>query len=85
MYSNKFVLKKIEEFRHHNSIYNGAEGKVCYLAYLKVGERGWILIEKNDYEYPHRLHTSVIQNVRYTCDNRVIVTTQNTQFTFEVV
>lgn len=85
MYSNKFVLKKVEEFRWHNSVYNGAEGKVCYLAYLKVGERGWILIEKEDGNYPHRLHTSVIQNVRYTCDNRVIVTTQNTQFTFEVV
>lgn len=84
MYSKKYILKKIEELRRHNPLYDGIEGRICYLAYLKVGERGWILHEEHEYLWPHRIHTSVVQKVDYTHDNRVIVTTENTRFTFEV-
>lgn len=85
MYSKKYIIKKIEELRRHNPLYDGIEGSTCYLAYLKVGERGWILYQKNDYDWPHRIHTSVIQKVNYTRGNQVVVTTENAQFTFEVV
>lgn len=85
MYNKKYILKKIEEFGKHNSLYDDAEGHVCYLVYLNPGERGWILYETGiPYDIPHRIHTSVIQDVEYA-DNRVVVRTQNTRFTFEVI
>lgn len=84
MHSKKYKLVKIEELRRHNPLYDGIEGCTCYLAYLKVGERGWILYQKNDYDWPHRIHTSIVQEVIYE-DDRVIVQTENTRFTFEVV
>ena len=84
MYNKKYTLKSIQEYRRHNSLYDGIEGSTFYLAYLKVGERGWILYQKNDYDWPHRIHTSVVQAVKYK-ENQVIVLTENTKFTFEVV
>lgn len=90
MYNKKYRLEKIEEFNRHNPIYENMEGSVCYLAYLNVGERGWFLCDyENDWfavaKYPHRVHTSVIKDVQYTRGNLVIVTTQNTRFTFRVI
>ena len=84
MYTKKYILKKIEEFGRHNILYDDVEGTLCYLAYLKPGERGWILYQRNEWDWPHRIHTSDIEEVTYT-DEHVIVTTQNTRFTFEVV
>ena len=84
MYNKKYILKNIEEFRRHNPIYEDVEGSICYLAYLKIGERGWFLHQKNDYDWPHRVHTSIVQEVLYD-DDRIIVGTENTRFTFEVV
>lgn len=82
MYNKKYRLEKVEEFNHHNPMYEDAEGKVCYLAYLNIGERGWVLWENNDwFSMVHRIHTSIVKDVEYT-DNQVIVTTQNTKLTF---
>lgn len=84
MYNKKYILSKIEEFNSYNMIYDDMEGVICYLAYLNPGERGWFLYEeKYGSAFPHRVHTSVIQDVKYL-DDRVIVETQNTRFTFEV-
>ena len=87
MYNKKYVLEKIEEFNRHNYIYENVEGAICYPAYFNIGERGWFLyIENNGYhEYAHRIHTSVIKDVEYTHDNQIIVTTQNTKFTFTMI
>lgn len=86
MYNKKYVLEKIIEFNEHNPIYDGMQGCVCYLAYLKVGQRGWFLCEQeNWFDSPHRICTSVIQKVKYAYRNRIIVTTQNTKFTFVAV
>lgn len=86
MYSKKYRIDKIEEFNRHNPLYNDMEGSVCYLVYLKVGERGWFLYEGNDwFDFPHRVHTSIIKEVDYTRGNQVIVTTQNTRFTFTLI
>lgn len=87
MYNKKYRLENIEEFNGHNPIYEDVEGAVCYPAYLNVGERGWFLyIEDNGWhEYAHRIHTSIIQDVEYTRDNKIVVKTQNTKFTFTVI
>lgn len=85
MYNKKYILKKIDEFGRHNSLYDDMEGHVCYLVYLNVGERGWFLHESGVwFDPPHRIHTSIIKNVEYT-DSQVIVTTRNTRFTFELI
>lgn len=85
MYNKKYRIEKIEELNIRNPIYDDVEGRVCYLAYLNVGERGWFLWEDNDwFSMAHRIHTSVIKDVVYT-DNQVIVETQNTKFTFTVI
>lgn len=87
MYSKKYYLDKVEEFNIHNPMYEGIEGSVCYLAYLKVGERGWFLYQRNTQfgdNIPHRVHTTRIREVEYK-DDLVIVTTRNTRFTFRMV
>ena len=89
MYSNKHRFEKIEELNGHNPIYDGMEGRVCYPAYLKVGERGWLLYENEVDDWlpvmiPHRLHTSVIKNVIYN-DDSIIVATENTILVLGVV
>ena len=83
MYSKKYRFEKIEQFNRPNYIYLEMEGRVCYPAYLKVGERGWILYERED-EWPHRLNTSPIQNVEYT-DDLIVITTMNTRLTLKVI
>lgn len=86
MFSNKYRLDKIEEFNKHNPMYDNMEGVVCYLAYFNVGERGWFLYESNDWVSPvHRVHTSVVKEVVNTRGLQVIVTTENTKFTFSVI
>lgn len=96
MYSKKYRLEEVEEFNGHNPIYEDAKGCICYPAYLKVGERGWFLCEVDlskiqyyDYPYsgayPHRLHTSVIQDVDYIIGDElsIVVTTENTRLIFK--
>ena len=83
MHNKKYILEDITEFNGHNPIYDDIEGCICYLAYLKVGERGWFMWETGDlFDIPHRIHTSEIKDVEYT-DERVIVTTRNTKLTFK--
>lgn len=91
MYSNKYILKKIDEFNHHNPIYEGVEGSIAYPAYFNVGERGWFLYIEDGLckEFAHRIHTSIIQQIIYLRDENVVdtivVTTENTRFTFKLV
>lgn len=86
MYNKKYRFERIEQLNRPNYIYLDMEGRVCYPAYLNPGERGWILYEKEDEldRIPHRLHTSLIQNVEYT-DNSIVITTMNTRFTLKVI
>lgn len=85
MYNKKYIVEKIEEFDHHNSLYENVEGCNCYLAYFNVGERGWFLYEEPDwFSTPHRVHTSEVKDVEYT-DDKVVVTTRNTKLTFKLI
>ena len=85
MYSKKYRIE-IEEFNHHNYIYDDVEGSIAYPAYFNVGERGWFLYMEDCLftEYAHRIHTSVVKSVEYV-DDDIIVTTQNTRFVFKLV
>lgn len=84
MYNKKYILEKIEESNGHNSVYDGVEGRIAYPAYFNVGERGWFLWIEDGWfnEFAHRIHTSIVKDVQYTRGNQIIVTTQNTKFTF---
>lgn len=87
MYNKKYILEKIEEFNGHNPIYEDVEGRVAYPAYFNVGERGWFLWIEDGWfnDFAHRIHTSIVKNAEYTRGNQIIVTTQNTKFTFTLV
>lgn len=86
MYNKKYRVEKIEEFNRHNPIYEGMEGCVCIPAYLHVGEHGWFLYFRDDWfdQWPHRVRTSIVQEVEYA-DDTIIVTTENTRFTFRSI
>ena len=83
MHNKKYIIEKIEEFNHHNLIYEGVEGRIAYPAYFNVGERGWFLWIEDWLvkEFAHRIHTSIIQSVEYINDV-IIVETMNTRFVF---
>lgn len=91
MYSKKYYLEGVEEFGSHNPIYEKVKGCICYPAYLKVGERGWLLYEAQlDDEWmacPHRLHTSVVKNVDYIIGDelRIVIDTEHTRLTLKEV
>ena len=87
MYSKKYRFEKIEQFNRPNYIYLEMEGRVCYPAYLKVGERGWILYEREDGPggWPHWLNTSPIKDVEILSDRTLVITTQNTRLTLAVI
>lgn len=86
MYSKKYCIEKIEEFNHHNPIYDGVEGRIAYPAYFNVGERGWFLWFEDGWlkDFAHRIHTSIVKSVEYF-DDYFIVVTQNTKFTFRLI
>ena len=85
MYSKKYILENIEEFGVHNPVYDDLINAVCYPAYFNVGERGWFLANTNKwFDKAHRIHTSVIDSVYYL-EDKIIVRTQNTKFTFVLV
>ena len=86
MYNTKYRLAEIEELNGHNSVHDEMKGNICYLAYLNHGERGWFLIDTGEKFNPvHRIHTSVVKDVKYTRGKQVIVTTKNTKYIFEAV
>jgi hypothetical protein len=86
MYNKKYRLENFEEFNEHNYIYATMLDCVCYPAYFNVGERGWFLYETDVWSVAaHRVHTSIVKDVQYTRDNKIIVTTQNTRLIFSLI
>ena len=85
MYNKKYRLTDIKS-QKWNPLHDRLINKVCYLAYLNVGERGWFLYDTQEPMDPvHRICTSVIKNVKYTRSNQVIVITENTKYTFDLI
>lgn len=85
MYSKKYIAKSVTS-SHRSECHNEVEGAICFPAYFKVGERGWFLFRhEEDFFNPyHRLHTSEVKAVEYG-NNYIKVTTQNTEYLFEVI
>lgn len=87
MYSKKYKAIEINS-KDYNVVHQEVLGKVCYLAYFKTGEKGWFLYEPSEMFFPtpvHRIHTSFVNDVDYSQPNKVIVTTNNTTYTFEEI
>lgn len=87
-YDIKFKCASVQQVHNTDNPYpRSIEGAVCYPAYLKQGERGWILFEVYEIfgQVPsvHRFHTSEIQELEYEQD-KIIVHTENSIYTFEV-
>lgn len=87
MFNTKYRLVEIADRKRYNPLYEDAEGSICYLAYFKVGERGWFLYEvEDDFFAPaHRMHTSEVQSVEFTDNGGVIVKTKNATYKFAVI
>lgn len=88
-YDIKFKCASVQQIHNtHNPCPSHLDGSVCYPAYLKQGERGWILFENYEmFGEPmsvHRFHTSKIQELEYEQD-KIIVHTENSIYTLEVV
>lgn len=85
MFNKKYILKSIES-EHKNPMHADILGKVCYLSYLNVGERGWFLCDTEEHIDPvHRIHTSVVKDVKHSRDNHITVITEHTKYVFEVI
>lgn len=86
MYNKKYRLVEVESFSTYNPVHDNIRDKICYLAYLKEGERGWFLCETDNMFDPiHRIHTSTVKDVLYTRDNQIIVRTRNTKYVFKLI
>lgn len=91
MYSKKYKIEKIEQFGRENPVYEGMEGAVCHPAYLRVGERGWLLYEvKLEDEWItrfHRLQLSIIKNVDYVIGDKlsIVIDTEHTRLTLREI
>ena len=94
MYSKKFRLTTIirngesvadKPIHFAGTIHAVILGKVCYLGFFKIGERGWFLCdEMQGFSPVHRIHTSEVKDVKYEENGRVIVITENTTYIFDV-
>ena len=84
MYSKKFRLVGIFSNRE-SDLHDSIIGKVCYLGFFRIGERGWFLVdEMQGFEPVHRIHTSEVKDVKYGENGQVIVNTQNTEYVFDL-
>jgi hypothetical protein len=86
MYNKKYRCSEIRNLKNkYNIFHEDVLGKVCYLAYLNAGERGWFLCDTGEELNPvHRIHTSEIKSIKYY-GNQVTVTTENTEYTFDLI
>lgn len=85
-YNKKYRVVSVNTTEPHE-VHNNVEGKICYPAYFKIGERGWFLCEMSEILFPtpvHRIHTSTVQKVDYYEDG-LTVHTKNTTYVFKEV
>lgn len=85
MNDKKYLVESIEEKGvKHNYSHEDVLGSVCYPAYVKVGERAWILYEEDEFLWPHRYHLSIVKAVTHT-DDSIIIETENSIYTLKEV
>ena len=86
MYSKKYLITKVESNKC-NPLHEEVKDTICHPAYLNVGERGWILYRPNEFpglDMMHRLHTSIVNSVKYE-EDQIIVETENTKYVLELI
>lgn len=87
MFDKKYRIVEIKSHKgvSDNPIHTYALNAICYPAYFKVGERGWMLCEVDDFFNPiRRIHTSIIQNIEKT-QKGFLICTENTVYVIEEV
>ena len=82
MYDKQYRIENIQELTRHNYLHKEVMNRICYPAYLKVGERGWLLWE--DEFHMQKLHTSIIEDLKYE-DDRIVITTRNSVYILRVI
>lgn len=79
MYNKKYQLVDIDSKNKGRQLYEEALNRICYPAYFVPGERGFFVC---CFAYgTHTVKTSLVKNVEYD-DNKIVVTTENTRYTF---
>jgi hypothetical protein len=91
-YDRKYICTSVQS-TYDNPLHDEVMGSVCYPAYIKKGERAWILYQYADEKYPHRLHTSTVsdsfmeeildESGKVVTGYRLTVQTENTEYIFE--
>ena len=88
-YNRKFICVGVKS-KYPQPLHNEIIGTVCYPAYVKEGERAWILVVFDE-GIPHRLHTSIVIGTHFeeVWDNETLigykftVETENSEYVFE--
>lgn len=80
---NRYLLSGIQS-KTENLLHEQILGRICELVSFRLNEYGYFKVEI-DGEY-HRIHTTPVKDVDATdFANEVVVTTQNTVYTFAKV
>jgi len=80
---NKYIINVVpQEDSPYNPMHEIVQDKEAVVLEAEIGERGWIAYKlEDDIQTPwHRLHTSIIKNVREN-DFQIAITTENTLYT----
>lgn len=85
----KYKLKVVpKEGTHFNPVHNYVNEATATIIDVKIGERGWIAYLQEEYLYDdswHRLHTSIIEDVKIDENGNIIIITQNTYYFLEKI
>lgn len=89
-FHRKFLCTDVKS-KYYNPLHEEVISSICYPAFVKPGERAWILFEDGG-KYPHRLHTSKVIGTRVSdildddgetvVSHRYIIETENSEYIF---
>lgn len=79
MFNKKYQLVDIVSKKKDVQLHKDALNQICYPAYFVVGESGFFVCCLT--YATHTIKTSLVKNVEYN-DNKIVVTTENTRYTF---
>lgn len=68
----------------YNPTRSKIDGSVATIIDLPIGERGWFVVV-DEYDYWHRIHTSIVEAVNVDKDGNVTLNTANTIYTFKKI
>lgn len=80
----RYIIEDIHEKGRRNYRHDIILNCLCYLAYVKVGERAWILYQETHEYHPHVCHLSTVQEVRRS-PGILTIETKNSIYTLREV